>query len=281
MLLAEGQSALNVAATVLGWLYNLIWALSYYPQMIKNWQRKSVDGLSIDFILFNLFGYAMYTLFNLSLYFDTPLRLEYMKQFDAQQHPVFLNDLLLCIHNLVAISIELGQIFMYRESSRSASSACLIILTLWILIVIVLVMLKIFNVLTLLLLVALLGYFKMGASTIKYFPQAYMNYKQQAVTGLSMPFVFLDLTGGIFCVLNIVLLAALSNTFAEMIGNVPKLTVGVVSIIFPTVFILQRYLFYAKESTEASEIEKEERQSLKSLKSFEKLDVKVGRTSIQ
>jgi len=278
MLLAQGQSSLEIAALLWGWLYNLIWALSYYPQIIKNWQRRSVDGLSIDMILFNLFGYFMYSLFNLSLYFDDPLRDDYMKEFDARQHPVFLYDLLLCIHNVLATAVELGQIFMYRESSRSASSGCLLILTLWILIVVVLVMLKIFNVLTLLLLVALLGYFKMGASTIKYFPQAYMNYKQAAVTGLSMPFVFLDMAGGVFCVLNIILLAALSNTFAEVIGNVPKLTVGIVSIIFPLVFILQRYLFYGKESSEASEQEKEERQSLKSI---DQLDFKVGRTSIQ
>lgn len=45
----------------LGVVYTLAWGLSFYPQAILNYRRRSVTGLSIDFLYLNPVGFACYT----------------------------------------------------------------------------------------------------------------------------------------------------------------------------------------------------------------------------
>lgn len=52
---------------VLGWLYFVAWSASFYPQIIDNYQRKSVVGLNFDYLSFNIVGSALYTAFNMGL----------------------------------------------------------------------------------------------------------------------------------------------------------------------------------------------------------------------
>uniref|UniRef100_H3C6P8 Uncharacterized protein n=1 Tax=Tetraodon nigroviridis TaxID=99883 RepID=H3C6P8_TETNG len=44
---------LDVLSQVLGWIYFLLWSLSFYPQAWENWRRKSVVGLNFDFLALN------------------------------------------------------------------------------------------------------------------------------------------------------------------------------------------------------------------------------------
>ena len=37
----------NRVSSVLGWAYFSAWSLSFYPQLVLNWQRRSVVGLSL------------------------------------------------------------------------------------------------------------------------------------------------------------------------------------------------------------------------------------------
>jgi cystinosin len=39
-----------------GWTYFLLWTISFYPQLISNFRRKSVEGLSLDFLAMNVAG---------------------------------------------------------------------------------------------------------------------------------------------------------------------------------------------------------------------------------
>lgn len=45
---------------LIGWVYFLAWSASFYPQAILNWRRKSVQGLSMDFIHLNVLGFLCY-----------------------------------------------------------------------------------------------------------------------------------------------------------------------------------------------------------------------------
>ena len=45
----------------IGVAYTSAWTASFYPQAILNFKRKSVVGLSLDFIWLNPVGFAAYT----------------------------------------------------------------------------------------------------------------------------------------------------------------------------------------------------------------------------
>jgi cystinosin len=51
--------SLDVLSVVVGWLYFAAWSISFYPQAILNYQRKSVTGLSFDFLLLNITGFVL------------------------------------------------------------------------------------------------------------------------------------------------------------------------------------------------------------------------------
>jgi uncharacterized protein with PQ loop repeat len=57
-------------SSYIGWTYFLMWSVSFYPQLIINWRRKSVSGVSFDYLAFNVVGFACYSVFNLALKFS-------------------------------------------------------------------------------------------------------------------------------------------------------------------------------------------------------------------
>ncbi len=95
-----------------------------------------------------------------------------------------------------------------------------------------------------------LGYVKVFISCIKYAPQAYMNYRRKATTGWSIGNVLLDFTGGILSIMQMIVdaLRIVPNAATTLDGsdfaNVPKMLLGLESILFDVFFILQHYLFY-------------------------------------
>ena len=43
------SAAASGASSALGWLYFVSWSVSFYPQAVLNYRRKSVVGMSFDF----------------------------------------------------------------------------------------------------------------------------------------------------------------------------------------------------------------------------------------
>jgi PQ loop repeat len=65
---------------LLGWLYFSCWIASFVPQTVINYRRKSVTGVSIDYICLNVAGFACYTVFNLSFLLSDTVREEYRQR---------------------------------------------------------------------------------------------------------------------------------------------------------------------------------------------------------
>lgn len=49
-------SFLQVLSALFGWVYTLCWSLSFYPQPLLNYRRKSTSGTTVDFPLINCLG---------------------------------------------------------------------------------------------------------------------------------------------------------------------------------------------------------------------------------
>ncbi|KAJ2616616.1 hypothetical protein H4S08_000698 [Coemansia sp. RSA 1365] len=79
---------------------------------------------------------------------------------------------------------------------------------------------------------------------IKYIPQTWINYCRKSTVGWSIHNIILDFTGGILSFSQLILDAARSGNVAEAFGNPVKLGLGLVSIGFDLMFMLQHYILY-------------------------------------
>lgn len=46
-------------SAVFGWIYTFAWSLSFYPQPLLNWQRRSTSGTTADFPTINVIGMSV------------------------------------------------------------------------------------------------------------------------------------------------------------------------------------------------------------------------------
>merc|ERR1712039_662556 len=85
-------------SAVLGWCYFCAWSVSFYPQVFANCQSRSVRGLSLDYQMLNLAGFACYGIFNAALFFDPCVQLEYSKSHGGSTSAVQANDVVFACH---------------------------------------------------------------------------------------------------------------------------------------------------------------------------------------
>jgi len=53
----------NCLHSLTDWSYFFAWSLSFYPQLYSNWRRRSVVGLSFDFVGYNVVGFFSYAIY--------------------------------------------------------------------------------------------------------------------------------------------------------------------------------------------------------------------------
>lgn len=113
---------------------------------------------------------------------------------------------------------------------------------------------KLFSAISILDVVLYLSYVKLAITIIKYTPQAYMNYVRKATTGWSIHNILLDFTGGVLSIAQMFFLAYNYDDWTSIFGNFTKFGLGIISISFDIVFVLQHYVLYRQnnEQLEAS-----------------------------
>lgn len=94
----------------------------------------------------------------------------------------------------------------------------------------------------------LLSYIKLGLTIVKYIPQVYLNYLRKSTTGWSIINVMLDFAGGVFSIMQLLLDSWISGNWSGIMGFMIKLALGVVTLVFDTIFLLQHYLWFPQSS---------------------------------
>jgi uncharacterized protein with PQ loop repeat len=108
----EGAIFLRAVSRLIGWIYILCWSLSFYPQPLLNWRRRSTKGLAIDFPFLNVLGFAAYTISTASFLYSPTIREQY-----AFRHPtspettVRFNDFVFALHGAVLCVVTYSQFF--------------------------------------------------------------------------------------------------------------------------------------------------------------------------
>ena len=97
-----------------GWGYFFIWSLSFWPQNVTNFKRKSVIGLSFDYTILHFTGFIYYSIFNCGLYFSSVIQDQYEAKIPRSEIPVELNDVVYGLHAAFTTSITFIQCFIYE-----------------------------------------------------------------------------------------------------------------------------------------------------------------------
>ena len=103
---------------VLGWMYFFCWSVSFWPQIVLNWRRKTTRGLSLDYQVLNWVGFFCYSMFNCALFWSPTVQIEYKARNNGHASAVRFNDVLFALHALLATTITLCQIFVYGRGKE-------------------------------------------------------------------------------------------------------------------------------------------------------------------
>lgn len=250
------SETLIYVAIVIGWIYFVAWTVSFWPQMIINFRRKSVVGLSFDFLALNLLGHTLYAIFNCALYWNDVVEQEYFDRNPRGLNPVVANDVAFSLHATLATLLTVIQCFIYERGEQRVSYIAQALLGVFGAIIIVsgiLVGTKTWHWLDLL---YTLSYIKLAITLVKYVPQAVLNFRRKSTVGWSIENILLDFTGGMLSMLQMLLNAYNYDDWASIFGDPTKFGLGLFSVLFDIVFIVQHYVLY-KNRTDPKTLEEE------------------------
>ena len=102
----------DIVSDVTGWGYFFAWSLSFYPQMIINYRRKSVEGFSVDFATLNVLGFFA-TACTL-VPFISARRFKRITGCTPRQNELEAeqNDVVFALHALFASSVQWSQAYL-------------------------------------------------------------------------------------------------------------------------------------------------------------------------
>ncbi|EDV26846.1 uncharacterized protein TRIADDRAFT_54169 [Trichoplax adhaerens] len=243
------SQTLLVINAIIGWLYFLAWTISFYPQVLENWQRKSVIGLNFDLVALNLIGFSAYAAFNINLFWVDEIKKEYKALHPYEIIPVKGNDVFFGIHSVILTIFLILQCIRYERGNQKVSRTGTILVSGSTIFIFVSLILAIVGKISWLNFFYYLSYVKLGVNVVKNVPQVYLNYKRQSTEGWSITGVLLDVVGGVFSVLQMILIAYNHDDWGSMLGNPTKFGLGVLSIAFDVIFIIQHYILYKRDKT--------------------------------
>eukprot|EP01084_Bolivina_argentea_P123015 218020_1 len=117
---------LTVICDILGWSYFISWSIAFYPQIILNYRRKCVIGLSFDYkAIYNFTGYLFYTIYTISTFI-------HHKGTSNKDNPIAVNDIAFSLHAFILTIICCIQILIYDRGDQKPSQLALYIsIILW------------------------------------------------------------------------------------------------------------------------------------------------------
>lgn len=231
------SSLLAILSELTGWCYFSLWSISFYPQFWTNYKIGHVEGYSAEFSILNLSGFLFYFLYCIWGYID-PSKISGV---------VDVQDIAFASHSFILTSLLICQCIYYDAQflNKLQNWVKVFLVTVWTL-SIVFCTLEIFGVFPGFLFnlnaCLWLGYVKVSITLMKYLPQAYKNYRRKSTEGWNISTILLDLSGGILSFLQTFIDSLESGNYGEF--NAAKVCLGMISILFDGIFIVQHYFLY-------------------------------------
>uniref|UniRef100_G1LRL7 Cystinosin n=2 Tax=Ailuropoda melanoleuca TaxID=9646 RepID=G1LRL7_AILME len=241
------SNTVSIINQVIGWIYFVAWSISFYPQVVTNWRRKSVIGLSFDFVALNLTGFVAYSVFNIGLLWVPYIKEQFFFKYPNGVNPVDSNDVFFSLHAVALTLVVMVQCFLYERGNQRVSWPAVSFLVLsWVFVLVALILAAV-GVITWLRFLFCFSYIKLAVTLVKYFPQAYMNFYYKSTEGWSIGNVLLDFTGGSFSLLQMFLQSYNNDQWTLIFGDPTKFGLGVFSVFFDIVFFVQHFCLYRRK----------------------------------
>ncbi|KAL7100554.1 hypothetical protein ACP275_08G004700 [Erythranthe tilingii] len=206
---------LKVIYNVLGWIAFVCWSISFHPQVVLNFKRKSPT-----------------------------VQNQYHNKYDSNQMlPVAPNDLAFSIHAVLLSGFTLFQIGIYDRGSQKflKTSICLVSIAMLAAAICVLIAIPKHSWFWL---VSCFNTIQVIMTVTMYFPQALLNFKRKTTSGFSVGNILLDFLGGITNAIQMVMQSIDQNSLENLFGNIGKTLLALVTIFFDIVLLIQHYLLY-------------------------------------
>ncbi|CAH1775404.1 unnamed protein product [Owenia fusiformis] len=233
-------------SVALGWLYFLAWSISYYPQITKNYRRKSVVGFSLDYVFLNLMGHIFYGIFNVNLYWNTYIQKQYAKRHPRGDIPVHSNDYVFSLNAVLMMTILTIQCAIYDRGDQRVGRVNLCIIG----VCCSATLFGLFSAWTghtpWLDFLYFLSYVKVATVPVKFIPQVYIQYKLKNTDGWSIKSSQLDIVGCVASFLQMIVDAFNNDDWDGTFGNPGKMMLAFVSLFFDLIFCMQHYILYPK-----------------------------------
>ncbi|EXC31397.1 hypothetical protein L484_017679 [Morus notabilis] len=219
---------LEITYEVLGWIAFVAWSISFYPQVILNFRRKSVVGLNFDFVVLNLTKHSSYLIYNATLYFSSAVQKQYRDKYGSgEMIPVAANDVAFSTHAVILTAITLFQIAIYEILIPNSESGVLFVD----------------------------GLMQRGAqkvskislaivSAVWLAAGAFMNFRRKSTDGFSIGNILLDFSGGVANYAQMTVQSIDQNSWVNFYGNIGKTLLSLISIFFDLLFMCQHFLLY-------------------------------------
>jgi len=243
----------RLLSSIIGYTYFVSWSVSFYPQIITNYQKKTVEGLSTDASILAALNYTCYTIYNAFLFWDESIRQEYRdRNGEESKITVQSNDVAFSMHALVLNILLIAQILRYGGFKKQPVSriTLLIVAAVFVLSAGYIFCIYSFNWHWIDFLYFMASV-KLVLTVLTYLPQLLLNFQRRSTDGWNVWNVIFDCTGGFMSMLQLVLDSVdLSDLRHGLVGNIPKLILSFITLIFDGCFFLQHHLYHNDEVQE-------------------------------
>jgi cystinosin len=182
------------------------------------------------------------------MYCSLAVREEYQRRNSGQNNLIALNDVIFAVHATLVTFVFCLQVLFYRKSNEGPSNigtALAIALTI---LITSGAFLSYGGLIQMLDYLYALSYIKLILTVVKCVPQVWLNWVRRSTIGWSIANVLLDFFGGFFSISQLFIDAYTSgHNIDGIIGALPKFILGIISIIFDIIFMMQHYLWFPED----------------------------------
>ena len=173
-------------SSIIGYTYFIAWTVLFYPQIITNYQRKVIDGLSTDSMIMGLLKSICYAIYNAFFFWSSSIRQEYKEQNPGSEITVMSNDVAFAIYSMLLCVVIMYQIVIYGGlRSQPISWTCISIVALSVTITGLYIMFIVLDVpgFTWIKFLYMMAAFKLTLSIMHYIPQLVLNFRRKSTSG--------------------------------------------------------------------------------------------------
>jgi cystinosin len=235
-------------SSIIGYMYFVSWSVSFYPQIITNYQNKSIDGFSTDTAILAVLNYVCYALYTTFFFWDETIRAEYKDQHGQDSEiTVMSNDVAFALNALILSSVLFGQVIYYGGLvSQPLSKTCILILVATVVCSVIYgacVLLQVPGFLWIGFLY-IMATVKVVLTIMTYIPQMILNFQRQSTKGYNIWNVIFDFSGGLLSLMQLYFDCVDMNNFEGLVGNWAKLVLSFITLIFDGIYFIQHYILY-------------------------------------